>query len=401
MSEVLPYINFTALFICLFFLTKLIIEKFESKFSFFSKDLMWCVYVYHLLFGLIYYGYALFNPSDSKRYFSRTLNTGKTWLDKFGTETTFVDFISYPFINFLGFSYEMMMLLFTWVGFLGFLFAYLFFKENINLKVTIFKKVNLLTLILFLPNMHFWSASLGKGAIIFFGLMLFAYSLNKPNERMIPIVLSSMLIFAVRPHMFIFLAVAIFYGLFFGKNRLSLKMKLGGVLVMLLSVFFLQDKILGVVNLNGSENIIQDFLAFAAHRSEDLSDATSGVNMANYSLLEKIATFWFRPLFFDAPGILGVIVSLENLIYIILFSRLFRLDFFKFWKTATSNVKISMVLFLVTSLAMTFIMSNLGIMIRQKAMIMYFLLFVVYYFQAFMNGQITLKTENNLDVQMK
>lgn len=38
-------------------------------------------------------------------------------------------------------------------------------------------------------------------------------------------------------------------------------------------------------------------------------------------------------------------MSIENLVYIILFSRLFKLDFFKFWKSANSNVKMSMVLF--------------------------------------------------------
>ena len=40
-------------------------------------------------------------------------------------------------------------------------------------------------------------------------------------------------------------------------------------------------------------------------------------------------------------------------------------------------------IFFLTSLAMTFIMSNLGIMIRQKTMIMYFMFFVIYYFLAY------------------
>lgn len=386
MIAAIPYIQFLLLFVGLFLLTKKFFKHFESKFTFFSKDLMWCVYIYHLLFGLIYYLYALSNPSDSKKYFSRPFNSGKSWSGTFGTETTFVDFISYPFIKYFHFNYEMMMLLFTWIGFLGFLFAYLFFKENVKLKVTIFKKVNLLTLILFLPNMHFWSASLGKGALIFFGLMLFAYTLNKPEKRYIPMVLASLLVFAVRPHIFFFLAVAILYGLLFGKNRMPLKLKLGGILLLVATMFLLHEQILSVVKLNGSSNPIQDFLAFASKRSNDLSETTSGLDMANYSILEKVCSFWFRPLFFDAPGILGVLVSIENLVYIILFSRLFRLDFFTFWKSASSNVKMSLVLFLVTSLAMTFIMSNLGIMIRQKSMIMYFLLFVIYYYQAYLDG---------------
>ena len=105
--------------------------------------------------------------------------------------------------------------------------------------------------------------------------------------------------------------------------------------------------------------------------------------MTDYSLLEKFFTFWFRPLFFDAPGILGVIVSIENLIYLLLFGKLFKKSFFGFLKTAPGHVKLSLILFFTTSFAMTFVMSNLGIILRQKSMIMYFLFFVIYYFLAY------------------
>ena len=152
------------------------------------------LFFYHLAFGAAYYIYALFNRSDSVRYYNVPQKDGFGWFDFFGTETTFIDFISYPFINGLGFSYEMMMLLFTWIGFMGFVFAYLFFKENISLNVTVFKRVDLLTLILFLPNMHFWTASLGKGSLIFLGLMLFAYSITKVKTRILGLVLGSLLV---------------------------------------------------------------------------------------------------------------------------------------------------------------------------------------------------------------
>ena len=65
------------------------------------------------------------------------------------------------------------MLLFTWVGFTVFFNAYLFFKENIRLDVKVFIKVDLLNLILFLSNMHFWTAFLGMGVLIISGLMVF------------------------------------------------------------------------------------------------------------------------------------------------------------------------------------------------------------------------------------
>lgn len=366
----------------LYLLTQYIFKQLRKKHDFFSVKLMNILFFYHLAFGAAYYTYSIFNRSDSHRYFSVPQKEGKNWIDFFGTETTIIDFISYPFINGLGFSYEMMMMLFTWVGFLGFVYAYLFFKENIPLNVKVFKKVDLLTLILFLPNMHFWTASLGKGAPIFLGLMLFAYAILKPQTRMWELIIGSLIVFSIRPHVFLILAGGAVIGFMTGNSAISWKHRTAFCLAAITGLFLVQDQILAVVNLNDSENLIGDFIEFTTSRSASLDNAGSGVNMAGYSLPEKIFTFWFRPLFFDAPGILGVIVSIENLIYILLFLKIFRKNFFKFLKSAPVNVKMSLVMFLTTSFAMTFVMSNLGIIIRQKSMIMYFLFFVIYYFLA-------------------
>ncbi|WP_051931133.1 hypothetical protein [Gillisia sp. Hel_I_29] len=366
----------------LYLLTQYLFKQFERKHEFFSIPLMNKLFFYHIFFGVIYYLYASFNPSDSHKYFSWPQRVGRSWSGFFGTETTFINFINYPFINYLGFSYEMMMLLYTWIGFMGFVFAYLFFKENISLDVKVFKKIDFLSLILFLPNMHFWTASLGKGALIFLFLMIFSYSISKPKDRYMGVVISSLFIFYIRPHIFLLIAVGVIVGFLSGKQKLNWKIKSIICSILILALSLAKDKILGVVNLENSQNLVADFLKFTSNRANDLSESSSGVNMAGYSFPEKMFTFWFRPLFLDAPGILGVIVSFENLIYLLLFLKIFKRNFVQFIRTAPSNVKMSLVLFLLTSFAMTFVMSNLGIIIRQKSMIMYFLFFVIYYFLA-------------------
>lgn len=358
-------------------------KKISEKHDFFSTNLMNKLFFYHLIFAGIYYTYAAFNPSDSKRYFSVPAKEGKTWDSFLDTGTSFIDFLSYPFINFFGFSYEMMMLLFSWIGFMGFVYAYLFFKENIAINIKIFKKIDFLVLILFLPNMHFWTVSLGKGAPIFLGLMLFAYALRSPKTRLISLGLGSLLVFAIRPHMFLLLAGAGMFGIFINRNQISKKQKaiFLGAIAGLLILF--NKQILGVVNLGNSQDLIGDFMAFTSNRATALDKATSGVPMTEYTLVEKFFTFWFRPLFFDAPGILGVIVSIENFIYLLIFGKLFKKSFLRFLKSAPTKVKLSLVLFFTSSFAMTFVMSNLGIILRQKSMIMYFLFFVIYYFLAY------------------
>lgn len=337
---------------------------------------------YHLIFWGIYYTYTLFNNSDSKKYFDNPQKEGWNWFDFFGTGTTFIDFLSYPFINFFGFNYEMMMVLFAWFGYMGFVYAYLFFRENIPVKVTVFKNFDLLTLILFFPNMHFWTASLGKGAPIFLGLMLFAYAIKNPKSRIVTLILGSFLIYFIRPHVFLFVAVGTVLGYMSGKEKISFGKKLFIYISLIGGLVLVQDTILGVAGLEGSEDVVGDFTDFSDTRSDSLSESGSGVDMSNYSLPIKLFTFWFRPLFFDAPGILGLITSVENLMYLLLFFKILKKDFIKFIKNSPVSVKMSLVVFFLSSFAMTFIMSNLGIIMRQKSMVMYFGFFVIYYYLA-------------------
>lgn len=370
------------LIIVLFLVTQGIFSSIEKKHSFFDKKLMNSLFFYHLLFFGVYYTFALFNPSDSHSYFSTPQNESLNWFDHFGTSTTFIHFISYPFINFLNFNYEMMMYLFSWLGYMGFVYAYLFFRENITVKIKVFKKIDLLTLLLFLPNMHFWTASLGKGAPIFLGLMMFVYAIKNPKSRLLILIIGSCLIYFIRPHVFLFIAVGTVLGYMSGSDKISFSRKLMIYIAMIGGIFLVQDQILAIAGLENSEALVEDFQDFSEGRAYELGKSTTGLDITSYSMPLKLFTFWFRPLFFDSPGFMGFIVSIENVVYLFLFSKIIRKDFIKFIRKSPVVVKMSLVVFLLTSVAMTFVMSNLGIIIRQKSMVMYFIFFVIYYYLA-------------------
>lgn len=369
------------LILFLFAINQGLFNSFSSRHKWFSKKLMNSLYLYHLFFFGVYYTYALFNNSDSKLYYDRP-QWGSSWWEYFGTSTTFIDFISWPFINVLGFSYEMMMVLFAWFGYLGFVYAYMFFRENIPIKIKVFKNFDFLVLTLFLPNMHFWTASLGKGAPIFLGLMMFAYALKKPNSRLVTLIIGSAIIYFIRPHVFLFVAAGTVLGYMTGKEKISFWKKLLIYVGMIGGLILVQDQILGIAGLEDSENLVADFEDFSEDRSQGLSESGSGVAISDYPLPLKLFTFWFRPLFFDAPGVLGLIVSVENLLYLLLFFKILKKDFISFLKNSPMSVKMSLVVFFLSSFALTFVMSNLGIIMRQKSMVMYFLFFVIYYYLA-------------------
>jgi len=109
----------------------------------------------------------------------------------------------------------------------------------------------------------------------------------------------------------------------------------------------------------------------------------------------KLFTFWFRPLFIDSPNALGIIVSIENALYIYMFSKVFKKSFIDYMRIAPAMVKMSAVVFISISISMTFVMSNLGIIIRQKSQIMYYMLFVIV---AFMDWEKTNRIKKRAEI---
>jgi len=375
-------LDFIVVLIVLIIFNHILLGILSKKYSFFEKSLMQKLFWYHLFFFVIYTVYALYNPSDSKQYYTVAQQIEDLWPTLFEPGTKFISFFAYPFVQ-LGLSYLSMMLLFSWFGYVGFVYTYLFFRENITINVTIFKKYNLLTILLFLPNMHFWTVSLGKGSLIFMGLMLFTQSVRFPQKRIVTLLIGGFFVYMVRPHVMLFMLVGVMIGLLTGKGKLSLSIK---ILVLLVSVVFLyqaSNSILAVAKLENSQNVVSDFEQFSEKRSIGLSEsAGSGVDMNSYPLPLKFFTFWFRPLFVDSPGSLGFFSSLENLFYLYLFLKICNRRFILFLKKSPYMVKMSAIVFVLTSFAMTFVMSNLGIIMRQKSMVMYFGFFVIYYFLA-------------------
>lgn len=366
------------LILLLFAVTQPILKSFKQKFPFFSIGLMNKLYWYHTLFWGIYFWYSSFNPSDSKHYYFKATTFYDSWFEAYGVDSKFIEFAAYPFAKGLGFSYPAMMVLFAWFGYLGFVHFYIFFKENIKTNPKLWG-IELVTLLLFLPNMHFWTVALSKGSIIFFGISMFAYGMRLPQKRLLTLLAGSLVVFNIRPHVFLFLAGGAVIGYFTGREKIPMYQKMLVYVAFIGGTIMFSDQILAMANINleGEAGVFQSFEEFASDRAANLAESGSGVNINSYPLPLKLVTFWFRPLFFDAPGALGLVVSLENLLYIILVGKLFDRSFIPYIKNATSLVKMSITIFLTASLALAFVMANLGIAMRQKSMVMYFIFFVV------------------------
>jgi hypothetical protein len=355
-----------------------LLQMMKRRMPWFQVGLMKNLYWFHTLFCIIYYIFQIFSRSDSQDYFLRAGQNYATWFSAYDTGTPFIDFVAYPFVNYLGFTFEMMYALFAYMGYWGFVYFYVYIGENVKYKHKVWG-MDLVNLLVFLPNMHFWTVSLGKGSIIFWGLGMVMYGLSQLKTRKLHLIIGLLIIYHVRPHVFLFMAVGIIIGMFTGRQKVPVWQKMLVLGASVGAMVLLYDKIMAFSKIDG-DNVLQSFNQFSAGRAYELSKAGSGIDISNYPLPLKLFTFWFRPLFVDSPGGMGLLVSFENLLYLYLTIKLFQKGFIKFLRKGSALVKTSAVAFLATSFALANTMSNMGIIIRQKSMIMYFLLFVIVMF---------------------
>ena len=331
----------------------------------------------HLFFGLIYLLYAYTSRSDAGEYYRLTVQT-QSWGALFQPGTLFIRFLCYPLSNILGLSYIAVMFIFTFLGFQGILLFYLAARENISKISVVFGGMTLLELLFLLPNCHFWSGSLGKGSVMMFSIGLTFYGLSRFNTRLTHLIIGAVLVYMVRSHMLLAIIVGIGTSVFFSISGIKWYFRYSLVILSFLVVLLISDNVLentGTESLNIFESKKIEY------RAKELGKGKSGLDLENYSQGFKLFTFLFRPLFVDAPGIMGIISSFEN-VFILFLTIQFLVNFPLFWSGSTGFHKIAFFVFLLSAISLAQISGNLGIAIRQKSQI-FPLLFI---FLAFSNS---------------
>lgn len=334
------------------------------------------LFFYHLFLSIIYYLYAILNPSDSNYYYHKVeyFYRGPNWSDFYGTSTTFIEWTGYPFIHFLGFSYEAMMALFAFFGWVGFVFFYKFFKEEIRFKHSVLG-TDFILLIFLLPNLHFWAGSFGKGSFIFLGIALLFYGMSKINKRILYMLIGGIITYHIRPHIMLVILISGVIGFTFSSKRVGLGLKILMIGVSIVSFALIYKDVLNMVGIDEGKEFSQGL--DLTHRATELQKATSGVDITNYSLPLQVFTFLFRPLFVDAPGMLGFIVSFENVFLLYITILFFARGGLGFLIRGDFLVKTAFLSFITVSIALAQISGNLGIAIRQKSQVMMLFLFVI------------------------
>ncbi|MEO2058726.1 MAG: hypothetical protein ABGW76_01480 [Mesonia sp.] len=363
--------------LALFFIGFSVNKSFKTKLKKADLTILHYLWVYHFLFGIIYWYYVSYvGGGDALHYYreasSHSIQAHFSSFLYYGPGTSATILLASIPCQIL--SFFSVSIFFSFLGHLGILYFYLFFIKNIYYNSK-FLNNRIFPIIFFLPNLHFWSAGLGKDTLLFLSIALFFYGMQNPLKNVGKLVLALGLSYLIRPHITIFLITS--FGLAFvldGKLKSYQKILFFGLcLAGFLALF---DTIMAYLKLESLDT--ESVSEFADTRVSNLSKSSTGssVDISSYPFPLKIFTFLYRPLFFDINGVMAIIASFENLLLLILSWKFLRLNPIKMFKKGNYLVKGLFIFLVIGAVSFSLILSNLGIMLRQKNMFIPALLFI-------------------------
>lgn len=321
------------------------------------------LYFWHTIFSIYYLMYSQSNSADSKGYFISSQDF--SGVPALGTSA--VTFLTALFTQGLNLSYGGVFLVFNIIGFIGMLALASVVQEIIRGSS---RNVRLLALIiLLLPGLSFWSASIGKDALTFFAACLACWVSMDLIRRFPGMILAVLVMLVARPHIAAILLMA-FSSTIIISGRVSVMIRGLLILVSIPTAVYVLLVAQTYVGLEGvaSVSLVLDYVE---QRQGANTEGGLGIDIVSMSLPVRLFTYLYRPLFIDGGGLLGLVISIENSILLIISlaaaylwckRRKSALPGFTWW------------FLVIFSLMSWFVLSNttanLGISMRQKWMFM-------------------------------
>lgn len=329
-----------------------------------SRVLPLLLFIYHIAFAFFYWHYSLDNPADALRYYNTAIGYPVT----FGIGTRFIEWLTQLLQAPFSASYLDMFLLFHIAGFLGICFLYRTVIETIPVQQS--SRAKKAKIILFLlPGMHFWTSAIGKDSVIFLGITLCYWGLASFKQRLVYFACGFLIVLLVRPHIAIFILVAVGFSIFWGKD-IPLRWRTALTIVVVTVCFVILPFVLNYIGLASTNPESLD--EYFEKRQSYYSEGGSNVDISGYPFPLKFLTFLYRPFFFDTTSTLGLAVSVENLILLLFSIVLFSNLFLRLYQQHPNKffLRFNIFYFLLTTSLLSLTTTNLGLAIRQKIMIL-------------------------------
>jgi len=321
------------------------------------------LFLWHTIFCAIYIKFAIDQDLDALGYFYNSIN----YIHTSFVSNDFILLITSVFSKYLGFNFVSCSLIYNFIGVIGVITMDAIIAPIAKETTPITKFLS--ELLIWSPTLHFWTSSISKDAIVFTSINLIVYSLIEPRKRFLLLFPCFLLVSACRPYIGIVLFSSIITALF---SKIDIprnyKITLRLVAILLFSSIFS----FGVAQFSFRSDIsIQSVTSLLEYHRTVTEVGTTSVDMNSLSIPMRFFTYMFRPLFFDATGLLGIFASFDNLILLSYFVYPIMICFSlqKIPKPKLNSVNLfSLIYVSITWFFLSSTTSNLGLALRHKLM---------------------------------
>lgn len=319
------------------------------------------LFALHLASSYYFYIYAINKPVDANVYYFNNRNFD---LSNIKTGAISITFFTQRLRELVNATFLDAFLLFQLFGLVGLVFLWRTMQELMGTQKLEFVAHPILLLLL--PGLHFWTASIGKDSVVMLGSGLIIWSCIYLRTRFTAFLFGLLCVYFVRPHIAAMAVMAVVSAAVFTSSlkihfKLSL-LVLGSILLAVLLPTVQERFSIDELNLDA----IADFVSA---RHEIGLRRSSSVDIVSLPLPLKMASLMFQPFFFDAEGLLAYIASVENLILLlIILYLLYRVG--DVFAAAMSNFVVMFCILYSGSIivGLSLVHYNIGLGLRQKIM---------------------------------
>lgn len=353
----------------------IIIVFLSNKFKVNNKiqRLAYLIGILHFVMAFVFYWYSLNHDADARGYYLSSLSPN-SWVNFASTGTALIGQLIHPFTYYFGLSYLSSNLMISIISLLGVYKLY-----HISLSVSNYKWTNWFYIFL-LPSVHFWTGFLGKDAIVFFAITYLLHNYYFKKDK-IYYILPVLILGLVRFYILAFIGIGVIISGVLLTKQLKLVYKILIGIVGVISIIYISPYFFDTVGVDGVEGIEK--------QREIILNANligaGGVDLSDSNMAIRIISYLFRPFLFEANSFTKLMASVENILWLVIFYKIFKNVRFKqgnlsfiFWGSLACIFTIM--------LPAAFILSNLGIAARQKIMLIPFLYFVFFTLIALQNS---------------
>jgi hypothetical protein len=316
--------------------------------------------ILHVVSAYVYYVFVQTTDADTKLYFYDVYGF---YDDGFGLGTLAVVFVTQWLKGAIGGTYLDYFFLYQMLGVWGLALVMRTMEEAAAALDTELQPAMLV--LMFLPGMYFWTSAIGKDAPLFLACALAIWSSFRISSRWFWFGVALAIMTLIRAHVALLTMGSFALALVAGQGvPTAARILLGGAAAV--SAFFMFGRLQAELNVDLSS--VGSIATFVEQQTEA---ATRGVDntLANASFPMKLFSLLYRPLFFDAGGLFGLVASVQNALMIVF--TVFLARNIKLWVElfrGSLAIRFATIQAIALFLMLAFMYYNVGLGLRQREM---------------------------------